>query len=220
MMQSVQKGVRNTVIVLTLVAVGLLLRHHLSADAGGRRVNRIRLGQRGRANLAALFLAPVLMFGFGYLMVPIYNVFCEITGSQRQDRQPSAQVRPQALEVDENRMVKVEFTGSLNQYAPWRFSPRESSMMVHPGKQYTTSYIATNQLDRSLVGQAVPSVSPGRAASYFNKTECFCFTRQPFEAGETRDMPVIFVVDPDLPADVDTVTLSYTFFDVTEQAVN
>ena len=179
----------------------------------------IPLTQRGKANLTALFLAPVLMFGFGYLMVPIYNVFCEITGLNGKTGTISAS-EAQALEMDENRMVRVEFTGSLNQYAPWQFSPKEASMMVHPGKQYTTSYIATNQLDRELVGQAVPSVSPGRAASYFNKTECFCFTRQPFDAGETRDMPVIFVVDPDLPTDVDTVTLSYTFFDVTEQAVN
>jgi cytochrome c oxidase assembly protein subunit 11 len=175
--------------------------------------------QRGKANLGVLFLAPVLMFGFGYLMVPIYNVFCDITGLNGKTGTISAS-EARELAVDEERLVKVEFTGSLNQYAPWRFSPREASMMVHPGQQYKTSYVATNQLDRSLVGQAVPSVSPGRAASHFSKTECFCFTRQHFEAGETRDMPLIFIVDPDLPRDVDTVTLSYTFFDVTEQAAN
>lgn len=175
--------------------------------------------RRGRANLPLLFLVPVLMFGFGYLMVPIYNIFCDITGLNGKTGTISAS-EAEKLVADENRLVRVEFTGTLNQYAPWDFAPREMSMMVHPGRQYTTSYVATNKLDRPLVGQAVPSVSPGRAASHFNKTECFCFVQQAFEAGETRDMPLVFIVDPALPGSVDTVTLSYTFFDVTEQAVN
>ena len=121
------------------------------------------------------------------------------------------------IEVDEDREVRVEFTSNLNQYAPWTFKPNVASMTVQPGKQYRVSYQATNTLNQMMVGQAVPSVAPGRAATHFNKTECFCFTNQRFEAGETRDMPVVFVVDPDLPADVDTVTLSYTFFDVTNR---
>ena len=175
--------------------------------------------QRGKITLPILFLVPVLMFGFGYLMVPIYNVICDITGLNGKTGAISASEASQ-LSVDEERLVKVEFTGSLNMYAPWKFRPEVSSMMVNPGKQYSTNYIATNKLEKTLVGQAVPSVSPGRAASYFNKTECFCFVKQEFGAKETRDMPLIFIVDPDLPKDVDTVTLSYTFFDVTENQIN
>ncbi len=178
-----------------------------------------RRRQHGKANLALLFLAPVLMFGFGYLMVPIYNVFCDITGLNGKTGAISVSEAAK-LEVDEERLVKVEFTSSLNQYAPWEFKPSQTSMMVKPGKQYQTTYTATNKLDKTLIGQAVPSVSPGRAAKHFNKTECFCFENQPFEAGETKDMPLVFVVDPHLPRDVDTVTLSYTFFNVTDKAVN
>ncbi len=174
---------------------------------------------RARKNLPLLVLAPVLMFGFGYLMVPIYNAFCEMTGLNGKTGTLS-QDQVVQMEVDNVRLVKVEFTGSLNQQAPWEFKPEETSMMVHPGQQYQASYVATNQLDRPVVGQAVPSVSPGRAASHFKKTECFCFVQQAFEAGETRHMPLVFVVDAALPDNVDTVTLSYTFFDVTAQAIN
>lgn len=175
--------------------------------------------QRGKITLPVLFLVPVLMFGFGYLMVPIYNVFCEITGLNGKTGAISSSEASQ-LSVDQERLVKVEFTGSLNMYAPWQFKPEVTSMMVHPGQQYRTNYIATNKLDKSLVGQAVPSVSPGRAATYFNKTECFCFVQQEFGAKETKDMPLVFIVDPNLPRDVDTVTLSYTFFDVTDKQIN
>lgn len=178
-----------------------------------------RGGMTGRISMPVLFLVPFLMFGFGYLMVPIYNVFCDITGLNGKTGTISESQASQ-LQVDEDREIRVEFTSSLNQYAPWVFAPKVASMTVQPGKPYTTSYIATNKLEKDLVGQAVPSVAPARAATYFNKTECFCFSRQSFAAEETRDMPLIFVVDPGLPDDVDTVTLSYTFFDVTEQQAN
>ena len=173
----------------------------------------------GKARLPVLFLIPVLMFGFGYLMVPIYNIFCDITGLNGKTGSISVAEAAQ-VEVDEERLIKVEFTGSLNSYAPWYFKSGVPSMMVNPGKQYKTSYVATNRLNRKMVGQAVPSVAPGKAASYFNKTECFCFTEQIFEANESRDMPVVFIIDPDLPEDVDTVTLSYTFFDITDKQIN
>lgn len=160
-----------------------------------------------------LFLIPIAMFGFGYLMVPIYDVFCDITGlNGKTGRVTSEQV--EKLEMDENRLVRVEFISALNQQAPWDFNPEVHSMMVNPGKPYKTNYIATNQTDSMMVGQAVPSVAPSKAASYFNKTECFCFNKQEFQANEQKKMPLIFVVDPDLPDEVDTVTLSYTFFDV------
>ncbi len=175
--------------------------------------------QSGKITLPVLFLVPLLMFGFGYLMVPIYNVLCDITGLNGKTGAISISEASQ-LTMDEERLVKVEFTGSLNMYAPWQFRPEVTSMMVHPGKQYSTSYVATNKLEKPLIGQAVPSVSPGRAARYFNKTECFCFVQQSFEAKETLDMPLVFIVDPELPKDVDTITLSYTFFDVTDKQIN
>ena len=175
-----------------------------------------KVGRVGGVSLPVLFMVPFLMFGFGYLMVPIYDVLCDITGLNGKTGAISESQASQ-LSVDEDREIRVEFTSSLNQYAPWQFKPKVASMMVQPGKQYVTSYVATNTLDKKLTGQAVPSVAPGRAAKYFNKTECFCFVQQTFAANETRDMPLVFVVDPYLPEDVDTVTLSYTFFDVSKQ---
>ncbi len=165
-----------------------------------------------RRNLLGLFLIPVLMFGFGYLMVPIYNVFCDLTGLNGKTGRLSFS-EAEALETNEDKWIKVEFLASLNQNAPWQFDPAVASMMVHPGKPYRTHYIAQNTLDREMVGQAVPSVSPGKAAAYFKKTECFCFNQQTFASREKREMPLVFIVDPDLPDDIDTVTLSYTFFD-------
>jgi cytochrome c oxidase assembly protein subunit 11 len=152
----------------------------------------------------------VAMFGFGFLLVPLYDVFCEVTGLNGKTSGEAAVIveRP-----DVNRTVKIEFTGSLNQNAPWEFSPAVASMEVHPGKLYAANYVARNLLERDALATAVPSVVPGQAARYFLKTECFCFTDQPFEAGEEKDMPVRFIVDPDLPAHIDTVTLSYTFFE-------
>jgi len=166
-----------------------------------------------KINTAHLFLIPVLMFGFGYLMVPIYDVFCDITGLNGKTGSISV-AEANVLNVDEDRWVKVEFVSALNQNAPWEFNAAVKTMMVNPGMSYTTEYIATNKLSQPMVGQAIPSVAPTKAASYFNKTECFCFTQQLFEANEKREMPVTFVVDTDLPEEIETVTLSYTFFDV------
>jgi len=152
----------------------------------------------------------VAMFGFGYLLVPIYEVFCDITGLGGRTSNQAATV---AIAPDMSRSVRVEFVASVNANGPWEFRPEVPSMTVHPGQMYTTTYWARNLRDLDVVGHAVPSVAPGTAARYFNKTECFCFTEQQFAPNEGRDMPVIFIIDPDLPAHVETVTLSYTFFD-------
>jgi len=168
-----------------------------------------------KKNVIALFLIPMLMFGFGYLMVPIYNVFCDLTGLNGKTGSIST-VEASQLETDQSRMIKVEFMATLNQNVPLEFGPEVKSMMVYPGKPYKTTFSAHNEMDRAMVGQAIPSVSPARAANYFNKTECFCFTQQKFDAGERRDMPLVFVVDPGLPKNIETVTLSYTFFDVSD----
>lgn len=166
-----------------------------------------------RIKITHLFLIPVVMFGFGYLMVPIYDVFCDLTGLNGKTGSLSTR-QAEALEVDTERLVKVEFISVLNQQAPWTFAPQVSSMLVNPGKSYTTNYIAINQLGQEMVGQAIPSVAPSKAASYFKKTSCFCFEQQKFEANESKQMPLTFVIDPDLPDDINTVSLSYTFFDV------
>ena len=168
---------------------------------------------QGKVRIPVLFLIPVLMFGFGYLMVPIYNVLCDITGLNGKTGSISV-AEAEELIVDENREIKIEFVATLNENAPWEFGPKVKTMVVNPGKPYQTEFVAQNQLDRALVGQAIPSVAPGKAATYFNKTECFCFNNQTFDAFERREMPLVFVVDPGIPDNIDTITLSYTFFDV------
>lgn len=161
------------------------------------------------ALVAKLVLLTIGMFGFGYLLVPIYDVFCEITGlgGRTGDQATAAPLAP-----DLDRLVTIEFVASVNQGAPWEFRPTVSRMQVHPGQMYQTSFFAQNQSDGFLVGHAVPSVAPGQAARYLQKTECFCFNQQDFNAGESKDMPVVFYLDPEIPEHVDTVTLSYTFF--------
>jgi cytochrome c oxidase assembly protein subunit 11 len=151
------------------------------------------------------------MFAFGFLLVPIYEAMCELTGiGGRTAGTPAVAANLPA--PDRNRTVTVEFVALLNQQAPWEFRPAVTSIEIHPGEQYHTTFFARNLTSRPIVGQAVPSVAPGQAASHFLKTECFCFTSQQFAAGEGRDMGVTFTVDPALPAHIDRVTLSYTFF--------
>ena len=166
---------------------------------------------KSRRNIGRLFVIPIVMFGFGYLMVPIYDVFCDITGINGKTGTISESVAS-TLEAQKERTIRVEFTSTVNQEGPWEFKPDTLSMVVHPGQSYTTSYIARNKVDKVLISQSVPSVAPSKAAAHFNKTECFCFTEQKFEALEQRAMPVTFIIDPDVPEDVDTITLSYTLF--------
>jgi cytochrome c oxidase assembly protein subunit 11 len=158
-----------------------------------------------------LLLVTVAMFGFGFAMVPLYEVLCEVTGLNGRTGSQAAVLEP-GMAVDESRTVTVEFVASLNAGAPWEFAPQVTRMTVHPGQFYQTNFHAQNLTGQTLAGQAVPSVAPGPAARHFQKIECFCFTRQVFQPGEGRDMPVIFRLDPDLAPDVRTVTLSYTFF--------
>ena len=163
-----------------------------------------------RGFLLKLVAVPVLMFGFGYLMVPLYTVFCSVTGLNGKTGQISQAEVSQLQKVD--RQIKVQFTSSVNQSGAWEFKPNQLSLMVQPGQPYSTSYFAHNLLNADVVSQSVPSVSPSKAATYFNKSECFCFTEQAFSPDESRDMALTFVVDPDLPDDVDTIILSYTLF--------
>ena len=164
-----------------------------------------------RSIITQLLVVTVAMFGFGFLLVPLYDVFCEITGfGGKTAGQAQAST---TMVADLERTVTVQFVASVANAGEWTFSPVQSSIEVHPGKAYTISYVAENLRSAPTAGQAVPSVSPGVAAKYFQKTECFCFSRQDFVANERKDMPVTFIVDPELPPEVTTVTLGYTFFD-------
>ena len=161
--------------------------------------------------VSRLAIMACVMFVFGFLLVPIYDVFCQITGiGGKVDTTRAALIHRDV--PDKKRLITVEFVGNVNEYAPWEFRPTVASMEVHPGQLYDATFFARNLTARELVGQAVPSVAPGVAAKHFRKTECFCFTKQEFAAEEARTMPVRFIVDPDLPNHIDRLTLSYTFF--------
>ena len=174
-------------------------------------MNRDKPQQANARIVRRLLFVVVGMFGFGFAMVPLYNVFCDITGLNGKTNSSAATVPN--LQIDEDRTVTVEFLASVNENLAWDFASQVAKLQVHPGKPYTVSYSARNRADHAVVGHAVPSVAPGSAAEHFKKTECFCFTDQLFQPGERRDMPVTFVIDPDLPEKVEVVTLSYTFFD-------
>ena len=164
-----------------------------------------------RIGIGAMVAVSVAAFGFSFALVPLYRIACEKVFGIRLER-GAADPGDAMASTRSERLVTVTFDSSVNSKLPWSFGPRQMSMQVRPGEQYETTYFARNTSDRDIVGSATPSVAPARASQYFNKTECFCFTAQTLVAGETREMPVRFIVDPDLPADIRTVTLSYTFF--------
>jgi cytochrome c oxidase assembly protein subunit 11 len=163
-----------------------------------------------------LLVVVLAMFGFGFALVPLYDIICDITGYGGKLEQ-GAVGQSLASEVDESRLVTVEFVASVNNRAGWDFRPAVAKMQVHPGQLYTTSYFATNRLDERVIGQASYNLAPGKAARHFAKPDCFCFTEQAFAPREARELPVTFFVNPSLPREVETVTLSYTFFDVSDR---
>lgn len=167
-------------------------------------------GALGVARVALIVAAAAFLFGFA--MVPLYRIACEQVLGIKLSPQGIATDRAAAMGVDESRTVTVEFVGNVNSKLPWAFSPELTRIAVHPGVLTEVWFDATNESAHAIVGNAVPSVAPSEASLYFNKTECFCFTEQLLDAGESRRMPVRFVVDPQLPANVKTLTLSYTFF--------
>ena len=158
-----------------------------------------------------LLALAIAMFGFGFLLVPIYDAFCEVTGFGGKTAN-SAAVDVVEI-VDQDRELSLEFVTTVNQYAPWEFRSSTDRMTIHPGGIYETTFIVRNLTDKHKIAQAVPSVAPQQAASFFKKLDCFCFTTQEFMPGEQKEMPVRFIVDSELPEYIDTITLSYTFFD-------
>jgi cytochrome c oxidase assembly protein subunit 11 len=174
---------------------------------------------RRKAN-RGLIIGLVVMtagsFAFGWALVPLYDVFCRVTGIGNAEAKA---VRSSAHEaIDASREITIEFLAEPASVGSFDFRPKIASMRIHPGKLYDTEFYAKNLTSAASVAQAVPSISPGVAAKYFHKTECFCFSPQRFAVGEGRDMPVRFIVDPGLPTSVDKITLAYTFFDTTQSA--
>jgi cytochrome c oxidase assembly protein subunit 11 len=173
----------------------------------GAQSNPSKSNASGLFKLVGVSLAA---FAFTFSLVPLYRIACEKVFGIRLEQGPG-EAGAAAL-TKKARTVTVQFDGGVNSKLPWAFHPEQMTMQVVPGELNEALYFARNDGERAIVGSAVPSVAPARASGYFTKTECFCFTAQTLQAGETRDMPVRFIVDPDLPADVKTITLSYTFF--------
>lgn len=160
-----------------------------------------------------LATAVVVMFGFGFALVPLYEVFCDITGLNGKNfTQGTAKV----TDIDRSRTVKIQFVTVNPANMPWDFRPNERAIRVNPGENRVTDFYAKNTTSQWMVAQAVPSVTPSEAARYLHKVNCFCFERQPLEAGAQVDMPLVFVVDPGLPQHISTITLSYALYDLTE----
>jgi len=176
------------------------------------------LEQKNTKLVGKLVFIVLAMFGFGYALVPIYDVFCDITGLN--GKTASGAIIDEVYEVDLNREITIEFLTSLPKSTPtMEFRAEKNKIKIHPGKYYTVNFYAKNKTDKNMVARAVPSVTPGLAAEYLKKTECFCFTEQTFEPHEGKLMPVRFVIDPKIPARYKTITLAYTFFDNTEKSV-
>jgi cytochrome c oxidase assembly protein subunit 11 len=162
-----------------------------------------------RRLFAKLGVVVVAMFAFGYALVPFYEKICEVTGLRELARADEVT----NTQVDATRTVRIELDSNVRKL-PWLFRPLTPVVGVHPGELRQVVYEIVNTTDRPLTGQAIPSYGPPHAAQYFRKLECFCFAKQTLAPGESRQMPVLFVVDPTLPADIATITLSYTFFEV------
>ena len=163
-----------------------------------------------RETLRKLLVVVLLMGGFGYALVPFYKTICEITGINQLIK---ADAKPANTQIDLSRTVTIEFDANSN-HLPWRFRPVTGSLNVHPGELVQVMYEVTNARDRPMTGQAIPSYAPKAAAQYFKKLECFCFKQQTLAAYESKQFPVVFVIDPEMSKDVTTITLSYTFFEI------
>ncbi len=172
-----------------------------------------------RANrklVRGLLIMTAGSFAFGWALVPLYDVLCRAAGIGNAEAKDGKSVAHEA--VDPNREVTIEFMAQPASVGSFDFRPKVASMRIHPGKLYDAEFFAKNLTNAPAVAQAVPSISPTGTARYFHKTECFCFSPQKFTAGEARELPVRFIVDPQLPDYVDTLTLAYTIYDTTQSA--
>ncbi|MFC0398152.1 cytochrome c oxidase assembly protein [Paraburkholderia rhizosphaerae] len=165
-----------------------------------------------RSMLVKLIVVAFLMFGFGFALVPMYRAICQVTGLNNLVQRDTSAAEAKNTQVDMTRTISVEF--DANARGPLAFKPEQNSIDVHPGEVTTVMYQVTNPQGRIVDAQAIPSYAPREATEYFKKIQCFCFTQQKLNAHETKLLPVVFVVDPKLPKDVKTITLSYTFFEL------
>jgi cytochrome c oxidase assembly protein subunit 11 len=178
----------------------------------------VEVRQKDNAQMfGKLLMLAILMFGFGFALVPLYNKICEVTGinvltAKERLNYEEAKRFAENTQVDVNRLISVEF--DANAHGSWTFKPKKNVLEAHPGEVLTIVYEITNNLDRVVAGQAIPSYAPKQSASYFKKLQCFCFEQQTLQPGETMEFPVVFVVDPELPDGIRNITLSYTFFEV------
>jgi cytochrome c oxidase assembly protein subunit 11 len=180
-------------------------------DAEDKVVPRTASGKNKRKTVYALVAVVFGMFAFGFVVAPLYKLICEYTGIQTAGvsvRKPGTYA---AVTTDTGREVTIKFDATVSADLPWDFRPQERQVTVRPGEIYQASFLAQNLTQVSLSGQAIPSIVPWQAAVYFTKTECFCFSRQELGPGETKEMILRFMVSPDLPAEIRTLTLSYTF---------
>ena len=171
--------------------------------------------QANQQTLVKLLVVACAMFGFGFAMVPFYRVLCDALGLNSVLK---PDLPPVNTQVDTGRFLTIEFDANLRSNLPWTFTPVEKSVRIHPGALTQVTFEVRNRSDRRVTGQAIPSFGPQLAGRYLKKLDCFCFTQQTLAPGEARRMPVVFVVEPGLPQDVNTVTLSYTFFEVEGKA--
>lgn len=171
--------------------------------------------------LTKLIVIVVLMFGFSFALIPLYSVFCKVTGlnGKIDDRHPLAYTPRYKASGSEtpNRLVTVEFVVNLNRQLPFLFKSEHTAMQVIPGELSITSYYVKNMTDKKIIIQAIPSISPGIVAKHLKKLECFCFNKQTLKPGEEMKLPLRFWLDPEFPTDVHRMTLAYTLFDVTER---
>ena len=170
-----------------------------------------RLLQLNRTTLAKLVVVAVVMFGFGYALVPVYRQICEVLGINVLTQSEFVEA-PRNTQIDKSRKIIVELDG--NSQGPWRFRPVQRSIEVHPGELATVTYEVVNTQGRAVKAQAIPSYAPQVVTPHFMKVECFCFREQTLQANEARQMPVVFFIDPALPREVKNITLSYTFFEI------
>jgi len=161
-----------------------------------------------------LLFVVVAMFGFGFAMVPLYDVLCKVTGLNGKTSNVAAVVVDTS--IDKERTLKIQFVASISRGMPWEFRPDVHELLIHPGELYKTTFYAHNLSSNEITGQAIPSIAPGQAAIYMNKTECFCFSQQVLKAHEEVEMPLVFFIDKDIPEDVKTLTLSYSMFNVSD----
>jgi cytochrome c oxidase assembly protein subunit 11 len=177
------------------------------------------VGVKNKKLVRTLALIAVGMFGFGYALVPLYDVLCEWKWIKR-DRPDDIKAIPEtAYQVDKNRVVNIEFLTTLNASTPMIFRSEMNQLSVNPGQYYTINFYAENKTDKPMIARAIASFTPALTSTYFEKVECFCFSQQTFAPHEAKIMPMRFVINPALPSEHKTITLSYTFFDNTQSAV-